>query len=280
MTRRTARLKAWAPSSRRDAVAEGRTGLPPAGLAYLSAVFLAQPTRCPDRRAGFSARLSIRLPLAFPVALLFGAFACVDGHAVPFARHPSRFPSLHWVAADDCAAFSSNCGMRFDEARRRGERSCIMAEERAHGSSTEIDYHRVKADPTARISPSCSLVGDVTLGKKVAVMAGSCLRGDDAPIVVEDECNIQEGVVIHEDYGKPVAIGRHTTVGHRAMLHGCVIGENCLIGMSCTIMNGRENRQEQRRCGGGACCRRQRIPRWRVDRGRPGEGSPRADRRR
>ena len=67
-----------------------------------------------------------------------------------------------------------------------------MAEERAHGSSTEIDYHRVKADPTARISPSCSLVGDVTLGKKVAVMAGSCLRGDDAPIVVEDECNIQE----------------------------------------------------------------------------------------
>ena len=57
-----------------------------------------------------------------------------------------------------------------------------MAEERAHGSSTEIDYHRVKADPTARISPSCSLVGDVTLGKKVAVIAGSCLRGDDAPI--------------------------------------------------------------------------------------------------
>ncbi|MDO5042955.1 MAG: gamma carbonic anhydrase family protein [Slackia sp.] len=113
-----------------------------------------------------------------------------------------------------------------------------MAEESMHGSSTEIDYHRVKADPTARISPSCSLVGDVTLGEKVAIMAGSCLRGDDAPIVVEDECNIQEGVVIHEDYGKPVVIGRHTTVGHRAMLHGCVIGENCLIGMSCTIMNG------------------------------------------
>lgn len=69
-------------------------------------------------------------------------------------------------------------------------------------------------------------------------MAGSCLRGDDAPIVIEDECNIQEGVVIHEDYGKPVTIGRHTTVGHRAMLHGCTIGDNCLIGMSCTIMNG------------------------------------------
>ncbi len=105
-------------------------------------------------------------------------------------------------------------------------------------SSTDIDYHRVKADPSARISPSCSLVGDITLGKNVAVMAGSCLRADDAAIVIGDDTNVQEGVVMHEDYGQPVTIGRHTTVGHRAMLHGCTIGDNCLIGMSCTIMNG------------------------------------------
>lgn len=112
------------------------------------------------------------------------------------------------------------------------------SEPNAPRCAAHIDYHRVKAHLTARLSPSCSLVGDITLGERVSVMAGCCLRADDAPIVIEAECNLQEGVVVHEDYDMPVVVGRHTTVGHRAMLHGCTIGENCLIGMSSTIMNG------------------------------------------
>ncbi len=107
-----------------------------------------------------------------------------------------------------------------------------------HWSPTEFDYHQVKDHPTSRISPSCSLVGDIALGENVSVMAGCHLRADDDKIIVGDGCNIQEGVIIHEDAGMPVIIGKNSSVGHHAMLHGCQIGENCMVGMSATIMNG------------------------------------------
>ena len=104
----------------------------------------------------------------------------------------------------------------------------------------EIDasiYHRVKIDPAARVSPSAGIVGDVSIGERACVLAGAQLRGDLAPIVVEAEANVQEGVIVHVDAGSPVRIGRHATIGHGAIIHGCAIGDNALIGMGAIVLN-------------------------------------------
>lgn len=98
-------------------------------------------------------------------------------------------------------------------------------------------YHRVSAHPSARISPSAGLVGNVTLGRETCVLAGAQLRGDDAPITIGDESNLQENVVVHVDANCPVTVGRHVTVGHGAILHGCTIGDNVLVGMGAIVMN-------------------------------------------
>lgn len=99
-------------------------------------------------------------------------------------------------------------------------------------------YHQVKAHATALISPSASIIGDVTLGKNVTVLGGARLRGDDAPIVIGDATNLQEGVTVHVDVDRPVHVGHNVTIGHQATLHGCTIGDNTLIGMGAIVMNG------------------------------------------
>lgn len=104
-------------------------------------------------------------------------------------------------------------------------------------TSEESVYHRVEAHPSARISPQAGVVGTVTLGRGVTILAGAQLRGDDAPIFVGDESNIQENSVVHVGSGEPVVIGRHVTVGHAAILHGCTIDDNVLVGMGAVIMN-------------------------------------------
>ena len=99
-------------------------------------------------------------------------------------------------------------------------------------------YRRVRIDPSAHVSPAAGIVGDVTLGARVCVLAGAQLRGDIEPIVVEDEANIQEGAIVHVDEDCPARIGRHATIGHGAIIHGCTIGENALIGMGAIVLNG------------------------------------------
>ncbi|WP_080800075.1 gamma carbonic anhydrase family protein [Arabiibacter massiliensis] len=98
-------------------------------------------------------------------------------------------------------------------------------------------YHQVKAHPSALVSPHASIMGDVTLGRDATVLDGARLRGDDAPITIGDETNLQENVVVHADVGDPVVVGNHVTVGHRAILHGCAIGDNTLVGMGSIVMN-------------------------------------------
>ena len=92
-------------------------------------------------------------------------------------------------------------------------------------------YHRVKAHPTARIAPSAGIVGDVTIGRDASVFAGVQIRGDDAPVVIGDESNLQENTVVHVDFDVPCIVGPHCTVGHGTILHGCELGENVLVGM-------------------------------------------------
>lgn len=92
------------------------------------------------------------------------------------------------------------------------------------------------------IAPDAHVMGRVELGENVSIWFGAVLRGDNEPILVGQECNIQDGAVLHTDPGFPLTIGRGCTIGHRAILHGCRLGEGCLIGMGATVMNGAEIR--------------------------------------
>ncbi len=88
------------------------------------------------------------------------------------------------------------------------------------------------------IAPDAQVIGKVVLSEKASIWFGCVLRGDNEPIVIGEGSNLQEHVVCHTDMGFPLTLGRNVTVGHKAMLHGCTIGDNSLIGMGATILNG------------------------------------------
>lgn len=94
------------------------------------------------------------------------------------------------------------------------------------------------ADNQYWIAPDAHVIGKVRLGAGVGIWFGAVLRGDNELIDVGAGTNIQEGVVIHTDMGFPATIGENCTIGHRAIIHGCTIGGNSLIGMGATILNG------------------------------------------
>src|SRR5918997_6899548 len=80
-------------------------------------------------------------------------------------------------------------------------------------------------------------MGDVTIGEDASVWYHAVLRGDMAPIVIGAQSNIQDGTVVHVDEGVPCTIGRRVAVGHRVILHGCTVGDDCLIGMGSVLLN-------------------------------------------
>lgn len=88
------------------------------------------------------------------------------------------------------------------------------------------------------IAPDARVIGQVTLGAGASVWWGSVLRGDNEPIVIGENSTIQEHCVLHVDPGFPLTIGAGCTIGHKAMLHGCTIGDGSLIGMGATVLNG------------------------------------------
>jgi carbonic anhydrase/acetyltransferase-like protein (isoleucine patch superfamily) len=88
------------------------------------------------------------------------------------------------------------------------------------------------------IAPDAHVIGRVRLGADVSVWFGAALRGDNEWIEIGARTNIQDGAVLHTDMGYPLTIGEGATVGHHAILHGCFIGSNTLIGMGATILNG------------------------------------------
>jgi carbonic anhydrase/acetyltransferase-like protein (isoleucine patch superfamily) len=91
--------------------------------------------------------------------------------------------------------------------------------------------------PTAFIAPGAVVLGDVTLGARSSVWYQSVLRGDTAPIVVGEATNVQDGTVIHVDAGVPATVGARVGVGHRVILHGCTVEDECLIGMGSVLLN-------------------------------------------
>ncbi|HUL70313.1 MAG TPA: gamma carbonic anhydrase family protein [Gemmatimonadales bacterium] len=92
--------------------------------------------------------------------------------------------------------------------------------------------------PTAFIAPSSIVIGDVTLGAESSVWYTAVLRGDMAPIRIGARSNLQDGTVVHVDEGIPCTVGERVGVGHRAIIHGCTIEDDCLIGMGSILLNG------------------------------------------
>lgn len=88
------------------------------------------------------------------------------------------------------------------------------------------------------IFPGAVVCGDVTIGKGSGVWFNAVIRGDEDRIVIGEDSNIQDGAVLHVDPGAPLTLGRGVTVGHGAILHGCTVGENSLIGMGTIVLNG------------------------------------------
>ena len=87
------------------------------------------------------------------------------------------------------------------------------------------------------VAPSAELIGSVELGENSSVWFQCVLRGDIAPIRIGAHSNIQDGTIIHTDPGAPTLVGDWVTVGHRAVLHGCTVGNNCLIGMGAVLLD-------------------------------------------
>lgn len=95
-----------------------------------------------------------------------------------------------------------------------------------------------KIDPSAFIADGAKIIGDVELDANSTILYNAVLRGDDSYIVIGENSNIQDNAVVHVGTGQPTIVGKGTTVGHLALLHGCIIGDNTLIGMGSIIMNG------------------------------------------
>lgn len=88
------------------------------------------------------------------------------------------------------------------------------------------------------LAPGARVIGDVTLGDEVGVWFNAVLRGDNEPMVIGARTNIQDGCILHSDFGFPLRVGGGCTIGHKAILHGCTIGDGSLIGMGATVLNG------------------------------------------
>jgi carbonic anhydrase/acetyltransferase-like protein (isoleucine patch superfamily) len=102
----------------------------------------------------------------------------------------------------------------------------------------EVDGVSPVVPESAWVAGSAEVMGDVVLGEDVGIWFGVVVRGDTAPIRIGAQTNIQDLSVLHADVGMPLTIGEGVTVGHQAMLHGCTVGDNSLIGIGAVVLNG------------------------------------------
>ncbi|MBR9841922.1 MAG: gamma carbonic anhydrase family protein [Rhodobacteraceae bacterium] len=102
----------------------------------------------------------------------------------------------------------------------------------------ELDGVRPEIAEDTWVAPDANLIGKIVLEEGASVWFGASLRGDNEEIRIGAGSNVQENTVMHTDMGFPLTIGAGCTIGHKAMLHGCIIGDNSLIGMGATVLNG------------------------------------------
>lgn len=111
-----------------------------------------------------------------------------------------------------------------------------MTNDRA--SVLAVNGREPSIDPSAFVAAGATVVGSVELGPRVGIWYGAVLRADTEEITVAADSNLQDGAIVHCDPGLPTRIGSRVTVGHGAVIHGAVVGDDCLIGMRATVLNG------------------------------------------
>ncbi len=102
----------------------------------------------------------------------------------------------------------------------------------------ELDGVAPEVAASAWVANSAEVMGNVQLAEDASIWFGAVLRGDCESISIGEGSNIQDASVLHADLGKPLVVGRHVTVGHQVMLHGCTIGDESLIGIGAVVLNG------------------------------------------
>jgi len=101
----------------------------------------------------------------------------------------------------------------------------------------DLENKKIKNSGDNWVAPTATIIGDVTLEKNTSIWFNATLRGDVENIHIGEGSNIQDGSVLHTDPGYPLKIGKDVTIGHLVMLHGCIIGDNSLIGIGAVILN-------------------------------------------
>lgn len=102
----------------------------------------------------------------------------------------------------------------------------------------ELDGVAPQMAETSWVADSAQVMGNVHLAEGSSVWFGAVLRGDTETITIGKESNVQDGSVMHADHGYPLVVGERVTIGHQVMLHGCTIGDETLIGIGATVLNG------------------------------------------
>ena len=102
----------------------------------------------------------------------------------------------------------------------------------------QIDADRPEVHESAWVADNAQVMGAVKLAADASVWFGCTVRGDTETIEIGEGSNIQDGTVMHADHGMPLKVGKHVTVGHMVMLHGCTIGDESLIGIGAVVLNG------------------------------------------
>lgn len=127
-----------------------------------------------------------------------------------------------------------------------------------------MDYRQVTVHPEAHIAPNATLVGKVDVAAGATVLFNATLRGDyGSRIAVGEGSNIQENACVHLDFDQDCLIGRGVTIGHGAVVHGCTLGDNVLVGMGAIVMNGARVGDNSLVAAGASCPRA-----WRCRKGR------------
>lgn len=104
--------------------------------------------------------------------------------------------------------------------------------------TVSFEGHLPQVHPTAKVAENATLVGSVTLGPNTSVWYGAVIRGDEAPISIGENTNIQDNATVHASPNFPAYVGSNVTVGHNAVVHGCTVEDGCLIGMGAILLNG------------------------------------------
>ena len=102
----------------------------------------------------------------------------------------------------------------------------------------QLGEHAPEIDDSAYVAESANVIGKVTLGAEASVWFGVTMRGDNERITIGAGSNVQEACTLHTDMGFPLTLGERVTVGHQAMLHGCTIGDDSLVGIQAVVLNG------------------------------------------